>query len=97
MAILRESPWYNEILKEGLEQGLEQGLEKGRRQGVLLSVQRLLQRRFGEIPLLVNEQLRFLSLEALQQVLDEAADAPSLAQVQTVIHRLSLAQANEQE
>ena len=30
MTILRESPWYYEILREGVEQGLEQGLERAR-------------------------------------------------------------------
>lgn len=42
MAVLRESPWYQEILeegrkqglKEGLEQGLERGLERGLEQGL---------------------------------------------------------------
>jgi|GEM_PF-730344 len=29
MAVLRESPWYNEIVREGYQQGLEMGLEKG--------------------------------------------------------------------
>ena len=29
MAVLRESPWYNQILEEGLQQGLEQGLQQG--------------------------------------------------------------------
>jgi predicted transposase YdaD len=34
MHVLRESPWYVEILQEGLEQGREQGLEQGREQGL---------------------------------------------------------------
>ncbi len=31
MAVLRESPWYNQILEEGLQQGLQQGLMESRR------------------------------------------------------------------
>ncbi len=42
MAILRESPWYQQILTEGEERGLQQG---ARRQLI-----RVLQQRFGEIP-----------------------------------------------
>jgi predicted transposase YdaD len=29
MTVLRESPWYEEILKEGLEKGEQQGLQQG--------------------------------------------------------------------
>ena len=31
--IIRESPYYQEILKEGLEEGLEKGLKEGREEG----------------------------------------------------------------
>jgi len=34
MAVLRESPWYNEIVQEGYQQGLEMGLEKGLEKGL---------------------------------------------------------------
>ena len=34
MAVLRESPWYQEILKEGQEQGLERGQEQGLERGL---------------------------------------------------------------
>jgi predicted transposase YdaD len=34
MAVLRESPWYQEILQKGVEQGREQGLQQGREQGL---------------------------------------------------------------
>ncbi|GCL36930.1 hypothetical protein SR1949_20360 [Sphaerospermopsis reniformis] len=35
MTVLRESPWYEEILKEGLQQGEKQGLQQGLQQGRL--------------------------------------------------------------
>jgi predicted transposase YdaD len=35
MAVLRESPWYNQILEEGLQVGLEKGMEQGLQQGML--------------------------------------------------------------
>jgi len=34
MAVLRESPWYQEILKEGLAQGQQQGRQQGQQQGL---------------------------------------------------------------
>ncbi|WP_017652128.1 DUF4351 domain-containing protein [Fortiea contorta] len=39
MAILRESPWYNEILAEGLQQGIQQGVQQGIQQGVQQGIQ----------------------------------------------------------
>lgn len=32
MVVLRESPWYQEILQEELTQGIEQGIEQGSKQ-----------------------------------------------------------------
>ncbi len=34
MAVLRESPWYQEILQEGLQQGIQQGMQQGMQQGL---------------------------------------------------------------
>jgi predicted transposase YdaD len=39
MAVLRESPWYNQILEEGLQQGRQQGLQE--------SILQVLRARFG--------------------------------------------------
>lgn len=51
MAVLRESPWFTEILQEGLakglEQGLEQGREEGREEGLLTAIELALQIKFG--------------------------------------------------
>ncbi|MEG3438358.1 Rpn family recombination-promoting nuclease/putative transposase [Pannus brasiliensis CCIBt3594] len=34
MAVLLESPWYNEILKEGEKRGRQEGLQEGRQEGL---------------------------------------------------------------
>ena len=34
MTVLRESPWYNEILKEGLQEGLQKGRQEGLQEGL---------------------------------------------------------------
>lgn len=33
MAVFRESPWYREILEEGIEQGVERGIRQEREEG----------------------------------------------------------------
>ncbi len=84
MAVLRESPWYQEILNEGLDlglqQGLEQGLEQGLRQGAQRQLLRVLQHRFGPVPAEVRTRLQPLTVEQLEALIDQALLADSLAE-----------------
>lgn len=74
MTVLRESPWYQEILKEGLGKGLEQGLEQGTRRQLV----RILQHRFGEAAVTID--LGDLSVEQLELLVEVALEASSLAE-----------------
>jgi len=82
MAVLRESPWYREIIQEGLQQGIQQGLRQGlveaRRQDVL----HLLRVRFGlslKEAKEVEERLQEIEEPSLlQELVVEAAQAESL-------------------
>ena len=94
MVVLRESPWYQEAVQQGIEQGVQQGIEQGVQQGIEQGVQqgieqgvqqgrresllRLLQLRFGEIPPEIEAALQGLSLEELENLLAEALAANSL-------------------
>ncbi|MBR8826536.1 MAG: Rpn family recombination-promoting nuclease/putative transposase [Gomphosphaeria aponina SAG 52.96 = DSM 107014] len=90
MVVLRESPWYQEILKEGLErgekQGIEQGIEQGLQQGLqqegIKLVSKLIQRRFGEISSTLMLQLQQLSVEKLENLAEELLDITEIEQVQ---------------
>lgn len=64
MAVLRESPWYQEILAEGEQRGLQQGV----RQQLI----RVLRRRFGEIPQELETKLEGKSVEELENLMDSA-------------------------
>ena len=66
MAILRESPWYQEILEEGREQG--------RRVNVL----HFLEYRFVKVPAEIEDALGELDMEALDRLLDAALKAVTL-------------------
>lgn len=74
MVVLRESPWYREILEEGREQGLKEGLEQARREDLL----RVLVRRFGELPAEVEETLQRLDLDQLERLFDLALEVAAL-------------------
>jgi len=78
MAVLRESPWYREILEEGLEQGLQQGLQQGLLEGTRRQLLRMLEHRFGPVPAEVSLRLQDLGVEQLEALVDVALDAQSL-------------------
>jgi predicted transposase YdaD len=67
MAVLRESPWYQEIEQRGRQEGLEEGLQHER--SLIL---RLLTRKLGELPEAQRSQISTLpqsDLEALGEAL----------------------------
>lgn len=86
MAVLRESPWYQEILEEGLErgrqqglqQGLQEGLQQGLQQGAQRQLLRVLEHRFGPVPPEVRTRLRGLDVAQLEALIDAALDGQSL-------------------
>nr|WP_267871561.1 DUF4351 domain-containing protein [Nostoc sp. CHAB 5715] len=73
MAVLRESPWYQEIEQRGIQQG-------ARRQLI-----RVLQQRFGEIPHEVEARLEGESVEKLESLMDSAIAVSSLEEFLTII------------
>jgi predicted transposase YdaD len=64
MTVLRESPWYQEILQEGRKGGIQEG----RHEGELSLTLRQLTRRFGPIAPTVETQIRNLSLDQLDSL-----------------------------
>ena len=87
MAVLRESPWYQQIIKEGLEQGrktgLEEGRQEGRQEGEVQLILRLLNRRFGNLNEVQKKQIRQLPVEKLEILGEELLEFSSLNDVQT--------------
>ena len=94
MTMLRESPWYSEIEKEGLERGLRQGLEQGLEQGQSEMLLRVLGRRFGPLPADLETRIRALHSQQLTQLLDVALDAATLHEVAAVVEALSTGASN---
>ncbi|MCC5656152.1 DUF4351 domain-containing protein [Nostoc sp. XA010] len=70
MAVLRESPWYQEIEQRGIQLGLQQGVQR--------QLVRVLRRRFGEIPHEVEARLESESVEKLENLMDSAIAVNSL-------------------
>jgi len=79
MTVLRESPWYQEILKEGLAKGLQQGLQQGEATLVL----RLLSKRFETIDSTIAMQIRQMNVSQLELLAESLLDFQSLDDLQT--------------
>ncbi|WP_244982417.1 Rpn family recombination-promoting nuclease/putative transposase [Cylindrospermopsis raciborskii G7] len=86
MTVLRESPWYNEILKEGLQEGelrgeqrgrqegLQEGRQEGRQEGQRKIILLLLNHKFDGIESPVVERINRLSLEQLEAMGESLLD-----------------------
>lgn len=85
MSVLRESPWYQEILEEGRVQGLREGLEQGLEQARRDDLRRVLAHRFGELPARVEEALEGLDLAQLERLFDAALEVATLEEFQTYL------------
>ena len=73
MAVLRESPWYQEIEQRGIQQG-------ARRQLI-----RVLEQRFGEIPHEVEVRFEGESVEKLESLMDSAIAVSSLDEFVSIL------------
>ncbi|MCC5634739.1 Rpn family recombination-promoting nuclease/putative transposase [Nostoc sp. CHAB 5844] len=93
MAVLRESPWYQEILREGMALGLAQGEargevrgeERGRREELYSSIELVLKMKFGnsglELMPIISQISDVPRLKAIQQAITTANTIEDLRQL----------------
>jgi predicted transposase YdaD len=93
MTVLRESPWYQEILKEGLEQGRQEGWQEGRQEGRqeegVTLILRQLTRRVGELNLGVVEQIRGLNLAQLEELAEALLEFRALEDLLSWLEKMA--------
>jgi predicted transposase YdaD len=75
MTVLRESPWYNEILKQGEQQGEQQGEAN--------LIIRQLSKRFGNLDPAIASQIRQLSISQLETLGESIFDFSAMADLET--------------
>ena len=78
MAVLRESPWYQEILREGEA--------RGEARGIVSSIRTILQAKFGQQGLELMPQVsRISNLEQLQSILQGITVANNVEEVRQIL------------
>ena len=84
MTILKETDWYQEILKEGVKEGRREGVAEGRR-AVEESLLLVLTSRLGEVPADVKSALDRLNLAQLQTVFRAVLDVETWDEVRAAL------------
>jgi flagellar biosynthesis/type III secretory pathway protein FliH len=73
-------------IEEGREKGMEQGIEKGKEQGKISLIKRLLEKKFGLIPVAVLEQIDSLNDKTLDALSLEILDMQRLEDLNKYIN-----------
>jgi predicted transposase YdaD len=89
MAVLRESPWYHQIFREGEqlgeERGRQEGRQEGRREEILSSLELVLEIKFGLEGLQLMSQISQIAdldrLKAIQQRIKSVNTLNELRQI----------------
>nr|WP_250122212.1 hypothetical protein [Chroococcidiopsis sp. CCMEE 29] len=82
MAVLRESPWYQEIE----QRGIRIGEERGRRENFLANIATILEVKFGSEGLEIMPEIAQISdLERLKEILRSIVVANTIAELRDVL------------
>jgi predicted transposase YdaD len=83
MAVLRESPWYQEILQQGEQRGRVQGRQEGATQEAASLILRQLTHRFGTLPAALMTRIEQLPLDQLETLSVAWLDFQSIADLES--------------
>ncbi|MEH2324393.1 MAG: Rpn family recombination-promoting nuclease/putative transposase [Nostoc sp.] len=86
MTVLRESPWYQEIIREGEARGQAEGEARGQVRGIISSIETSLEAKFGSDGLELMSQISQISdLEQLKEILRRIVVANTIEDLQNVL------------
>jgi predicted transposase YdaD len=90
MAVLRESPWYQEILQQGLREGEQRGITLGEQRGITLGEQRGREqgRQTEAVALSLRQLARRLRLDSLPDAFRTQIEQLSLPQLEALSEAL---------
>jgi predicted transposase YdaD len=85
MAVLEQSPWYQEIAQREQEKGKAEGKTEGKTEGTLLAIQLGLRLKFGENGLsLFPEISEIKDLVLLEKIANSLIDVSSLDELKKI-------------
>ncbi|WP_306426841.1 hypothetical protein [Nostoc sp. CHAB 5836] len=86
MTVLRESPWYQEILREGQARGQAEGEARGEARGIISSIETTLEAKFGSDGLELMSQVSQISdLGQLKGILRRIVVANTIQDLRNVL------------
>jgi predicted transposase YdaD len=86
MAILQESPWYQQILSEGEQKGEKRGEQRGEKRGILAAIELGLELKFGADALELMESVSEVQdLEKLKVIKDAIKSVNTLDELRQLI------------
>jgi predicted transposase YdaD len=74
-------PYFEQGVEKGIEKGIQQGIQQGRVEGHAKSLVRLLERRFGRLPVHLRERVFAADMQSLDNWFDRAIVAADLKSV----------------
>ncbi|MEH2216948.1 MAG: hypothetical protein V7K72_07370 [Nostoc sp.] len=86
MTVLRESPWYQEILREGETRGEARGKASGELRGILSGIEINLELKFGDRGLQLMPEINHIQdLERLKTILQNIVTANTIEELQQIL------------
>jgi predicted transposase YdaD len=86
MTVLGESPWYQQILREGEQRGEQLGEQRGRREQTLANIQMTLEMKFGDEGLQLMRQIAQIEdLESLTAIFRSTIAADTTEDLQKLL------------
>ena len=79
--MMKESAFYQEILREGLQEGRQQGRQEGRQEGEVSLLRRLLVKRFGSVSESLESRLTQATIADLELWSDRLLEAKTLTDI----------------
>ena len=89
MAVLQQSPWYQQILQEGIEIGQQQGIEIGKQEGekigILSGIEIGLELKFGESGKEIFSEINTLeNIQVLETILSSLKTVETIDQLRQI-------------
>lgn len=94
---MRSASFIEDWIEEGVERGRQEGLQQGQRLEVESVLTRVLALRFGRLPTRLPARLEPLTLEQMEELIDKAVQAETLAAFEEQLAEMNRSTAQTQQ